>query len=329
MGNYGLPPLLLLKAYKWLTANGTDVLYGNMVTNNPHWNRPPDRTKPKSDGAEWKHHDPDGECADGIHLLCQIVKEGSTLVVMPGEGGHHYLTLTKIKVAPEKTISRAKREEILLTAFANFPSVVKTIIDETFTAPGSVVTLNWGDYVKSFGVTVRDTASYSYFRVPVGTMPKQHSLGGLLDHGTLDYEEVEGERWLVIWRKGLGHQKALNTPGTSMSDAVNIAAGGASWLLADKFARALIYGEGVKEANALSKKLSTRFIKWQNFLGGITSRTTQPVSAFTYGHTGETALLLYLCVLFALLLVIGTCIEEDDEAESESNRRFVELLMNE
>ena len=231
LGRCGFKPLFLLRTYTWFIARDIAVHYGTMVTDSPHWNRPPDRTKPKSDGALWEHHDPNAECADGIYLLAQETKEGSSLFVMPGDGGHHYITLTKIKIDPTTAVSLDKLVQIIFTALSQFPSIVKTIIDGGFIKAGQEIVLNKSDHVKSFGEQVRATSSYISFRVPVGTVEGCHSLGGLVDHGALIYADG-ADQWLVIWKKGLGHQKSLDTPGTSLSDAINIAAGGG--ILADR-----------------------------------------------------------------------------------------------
>jgi len=88
----------------------------------------------------------------------------------------------------------------------------------------------------------------------------------------------------------------------------------------------LIYGDGIEEANRISNRLSVRFLKWQNLIGGIISRQiVQRISSQTYPRTAETCLFLYTCVFFALLYLLDECLEDSPD---ETKRDFFNGLMN-
>jgi hypothetical protein len=147
---------------------------------------------------------------------------------------------------------------------------------------------------------------------------RRKAILNLGDH-VLFQDLVTGESYLV--RPGVGHLLGLDTPGAGLLDHANDFVGGFSWVLASRFAPAVIAGDAraiAKLERAYGVKLAKVFFT----AGGILSRSVvQPIQRITFRRTPETVFAAYLVALLVLFFAFSAYSSETDDEDDEDELR--------
>ncbi len=225
---------------------------------------------------------------------------------------HQYVQIANLGVQP--LLSPERAGEVLLDQFMRFPSVSSTKLSKD----RRKAILNLGDHVTLSALHTLEHGGYRVFYIEART-ESVHALAGQLDH-MLFQNIATGESYLV--RPGVGHLLGLNTPGAGLLDHANDFVGGFSWVLASRFAPAVIAGDAraiAKLERAYGVKLAKVFFT----AGGILSRSVvQPIQRITFRRTPETVFAAYLVALLVLLFAFSAYASEtDDEDEDDELRK--------